>query len=213
MRFDGAGGGSSLGTFARSDGAVNPADNHPFIYAVSADCTFTFSWLDDGETYAGVIESSGYKLDFIETSGGCCGTPIVRRGYASRIGLGVVQSCSNGTLRGTYGFSSTVSQNNEVPPHFLELEGLFSFDGNEHAASSYTYASSGGAVGADSVSLTYQVDRDCRFSMSQDNGETYSGVITEGGQAILFIETTGACCGSAIIRRGRGNRLTVNTQR
>jgi hypothetical protein len=119
--------------------------------------------------------------------------------------------CSNASLRGTFGFQSTVTQNNDVPPLFLELAGLFRFDGLGHATESFEFARSDGAVGSASESLAYSVAPDCTFTMTQSNGgETFSGVIVADAQQFYFIETTGACCGSAIIRRGQGLKLHID---
>ncbi len=43
--------------------------------------------------------------------------------------------------------------------------------------------------------------------MTQNNGETFSGVIVADGQEFHFIETTGACCGSSIIRKDHALKL------
>jgi hypothetical protein len=115
--------------------------------------------------------------------------------------------CSRASLKGTYGFQSTVMQNNDVPPAFLELVGTFHFDGLGNALENFVFASSNGSVGQDSAAITYSVAPDCTFSMTQNNGETFSGVIVADGQEFYFIETSGACCGSSIIRRGHALRL------
>lgn len=115
--------------------------------------------------------------------------------------------CSAATIKGTFGFQSTVTQNNDVPPFFLELVGTFQFDGQSHALEKFTYARSDGSVGSDSASISYNVSADCTFTMTQDNGETHAGVIVNDGQEFYFIETSGACCGSSIIRRGYAKRI------
>jgi hypothetical protein len=115
--------------------------------------------------------------------------------------------CANSSLKGMYGFESTVTQNNEVPPHFLEIVGLFRFDGSGNGKTSFTVAQSDGAGGPDSVAFAYSVAPDCTFTYVQENGETFSGVIVRDSQAFYFIETSGACCGSAIIRRGHAERI------
>jgi hypothetical protein len=63
--------------------------------------------------------------------------------------------CSRASLKGTYGFQSTVVQNNDVPPEFLELVGTFHFDGLGNALENFVFASSNGSVGPDSASITY----------------------------------------------------------
>jgi hypothetical protein len=208
MKFDGAGKGVSLGTFTRSDGNVYSDDNHPFHYTVAPDCTFTLAWDDDPETFSGIIVENTMMLYFIETSGTCCGSAIIRRGEATRQ-LAPIAGCSDGSLRGTYGFGSTVTQNNDVPPLFLELAGSFKFDGKGNATTSFYFARNDGAVGTGSANLTYQVSRDCTFTLLQDNGETFAGVIAASAERLYFIETSGACCGSAIIRRGSARKVSL----
>lgn len=118
--------------------------------------------------------------------------------------------CSRLSIKGTYGLQSTVTQDNEVPPTFLELVGTLQFDGLGSALERYTYASGTGSVGTDSATMVYNVAPDCTFTMTQDNGETFSGVIVNNGVEFYFIETSGACCGSSIIRRGHAKRLNTS---
>jgi hypothetical protein len=134
------------------------------------------------------------------------------------LGLGAIPlsanaaGCSNASLKGSYGFQSTVTQNNAIPPSFLELVGTYHFDGVGTALENFVYAQSDGSVGPDSASITYTVAPDCTFSMTQTNGETFSGVVVDGGKQFFFIETSGACCGSAIIRRGLATKLQAANQ-
>ena len=91
--------------------------------------------------------------------------------------------------------------------HTLELAGLLKFDGQGHASNSYSYSSSDGEVGTGGTSLTYQVAPNCTFTLLQDNGETYAGVIVEGSHELYFVETSGALFGGPIVLRGSATRL------
>jgi hypothetical protein len=123
-------------------------------------------------------------------------------------------ACTNATLKGAYGFGSTVVQDSfgvpslGIPGNFLELAGLFQFDGKGNATTSFTYARNDGAVGIASALLVYTVAADCTFTLSQDNGESFSGVIVLDGQQFFFVETTGGDVNStAIVRRGQAVKV------
>jgi len=131
------------------------------------------------------------------------------------LGLGVAalplsaqaNSCSNETLKGTFGFTSTTVQDNNTPPFFGELTGLDQFDGNGHGTETHTYARSDGSVSTDTVTFAYNVATDCTFTVTWTNTETFAGTIVLDGQQFYYVETSGACCGTAIIRRGQAARV------
>jgi hypothetical protein len=115
--------------------------------------------------------------------------------------------CSNASIKGTYGDQSTVTQTNDVPPFFGELVGTLRFDGAGAGVYNFVFARSDGSVGPASEDFTYAVSPDCTLTIAWANSETFAGVLVLDGKEIVYVETSGACCGSAIIRRGRATRL------
>ena len=87
MRFDGAGNGTSVQDYARSDGQGTRGSLITLTYSVTPDCRFTFVWANS-ETFSGVIVRNGEELLYIETSGTAFGTAIIRRAHAARIRTG-----------------------------------------------------------------------------------------------------------------------------
>ena len=69
MVFDGRGNAKFSITLWFSDLTINILENEPMSYAVQRDCTFTFTYLLDSETFTGVIANGGQKLLYLETSG------------------------------------------------------------------------------------------------------------------------------------------------
>jgi len=78
--FDGHGNGSRTTTLWYSDFSVAPGAVDPIAYTVNPDCTFTYTYLDNFETYSGVIVNGGQKLLWLETTG-----DPSRSGQAERI--------------------------------------------------------------------------------------------------------------------------------
>jgi hypothetical protein len=79
LRFDGHGNGLKNETLWFSDRSINPVTD-TVIYSVQPDCSFTFSYVESGETFQGVIVNGGLKVLYMETSG-----DIIRSGQAERI--------------------------------------------------------------------------------------------------------------------------------
>ena len=99
-----------------------------------------------------------------------------------------------------------------VPPNAWEMVGIFRFDGFGNATESRALATTGGAVALNDVNLfTYTTAPDCTFTMRMNtSGETFAGVIVLDGREFYFIETSGACCGTPIMRRGHGARIRTD---
>jgi hypothetical protein len=70
--------------------------------------------------------------------------------------------------------------------------GKFTFDGKGNGSRVTTIWYSTFQVAPEGSSpISYAVQPDCRFSLTYGNGETFTGVIVDGGQKLLYIETTG----------------------
>ena len=80
--FDGHGNGSRTSTIWYSDFTLALGATNPIAYTVKPDCTFTYTYLDNGESYSGIIVNGGQKLLWLETSPG--GDPM-RSGQAERV--------------------------------------------------------------------------------------------------------------------------------
>jgi hypothetical protein len=80
IAFDGHGNGRRTTTLWYSDFSIAPGIINPIIYTVNANCTFNYTYLDNLETYSGVIVDGGEKLLWLEISG-----DPMRSGQAERI--------------------------------------------------------------------------------------------------------------------------------
>ena len=69
MVFDGKGNAKYSTTLWFSDLSINPVTGQPMLYSVQRDCTFTFTYVNEGETFTGVIVLNGQRLLWLETSG------------------------------------------------------------------------------------------------------------------------------------------------
>jgi hypothetical protein len=78
--FNGHGNGSRTSTIWYSDFSVSDGATNPIVYTVKPDCTFTYTYLDNLETFSGVIVDGGQKLLWLETTG-----DPMRSGQAERI--------------------------------------------------------------------------------------------------------------------------------
>jgi hypothetical protein len=78
--FNGHGNGSRTSTIWYSDFSVADGATNPIAYTVMPDCTFTYTYLDNFETFSGVIVNGGQKLLWLETRG-----DPMRSGQAERI--------------------------------------------------------------------------------------------------------------------------------
>ena len=121
-------------------------------------------------------------------------------------------ACTNASLKGVFGFESAVLQNNEVPPVFGEFVGLMRFDGVGNASISFVVVTSDGGGDDDVVvSWSYRVAADCTFTATQDNGETFAGVLVRDGEEFFIVETSRAAFGTPFVRRGHAIRVRTRT--
>jgi hypothetical protein len=126
--------------------------------------------------------------------------------------------CSNGSLKGSFGITFSVLQDNfgvpgaNIPAGFLEEVGVIQFNGTGGSLGSITYSRNDGDVQTYNTTFSYSVASNCTFTfVRNDNGESYAGVIVRNGQEFDFIETSGACCGTAIVTRGHGIRVHTDS--
>ena len=116
--------------------------------------------------------------------------------------------CSNSTLKGTYGYQETLTQDNSLPPLFGETVGSMRFDGTGKGTSVQDYTRSDGqGTRGGQQTLTYSVTADCRVTFVWDNSESFSGVLVRNADELFYVETSGAAFGTAIIRRGHAVRI------
>jgi hypothetical protein len=105
---------------------------------------------------------------------------------------GNAAACTNATLFGTYGYQE---EGQAIGAGFSAFRsvGAFTFDGKGNGSRVTTIWYSTFEVAAEASSpIAYAVQPDCRFNLTYgNNGETFSGIIVDGGQKLLYIETSG----------------------
>jgi len=79
IAFDGHGKANRASTIWYSTFQV-VQESDQITYSVHSDCTFTFTYSNNGETFTGVIVTGGQKLFYLETSG-----DPMRTGQAQKI--------------------------------------------------------------------------------------------------------------------------------
>lgn len=105
--------------------------------------------------------------------------------------LGNTAVCTNSSTGGVYGYQEQGQAIGEGFSAFRAV-GSFTFDGKGNGSRVTTIWYSDFEVAEEGSSpLTYSVQPDCRFSLTYNNGETFRGVIVDGGQKLLYIETSG----------------------
>jgi hypothetical protein len=106
--------------------------------------------------------------------------------------LGHAAVCTNASLVGPYGYQE---EGQAIGAGFSQFRsvGAFTFDGKGNGSRVTTIWYSTFEVAAEPSSLiTYAVQPDCRFILTYAvNGETFAGIIVDGGQKLLYIETSG----------------------
>ena len=100
--------------------------------------------------------------------------------------------CTNATLIGAYGYQEEGEAPGSGFSKFRAI-GEFTFDGKGHGTRVNTLWFSDFEVVPEPPSeITYSVSADCRFSLNYSvNTETFTGVITNGGIKLLYMETSG----------------------
>ena len=113
--------------------------------------------------------------------------------------------CTNASLIGAYGYQ----EQGQIAANFSSFRavGEFVFAGNGNGTRQPTIWYSTFEVAAEGKSgITYTVNPDCTFSLTYvSNGETFTGVIVDGGQKLFYIETSGDPS-----RSGQAERLKSN---
>ena len=108
----------------------------------------------------------------------------------------VPYTCSNATLRGTYGteLSGSASPDGVTQIAIAEV-GFFRLDGSGHIAGNETFVVAGEAFRRE-LAGTYAVERDCHatfaVSVVGDDGPPieFDGVVVDGGSSTLLIQTS-----------------------
>jgi len=99
--------------------------------------------------------------------------------------------CTNATLSGAYGYQEEGQAPGAGFSQFRSV-GELTFDGSGKGTRVTTiWYSDFEVVPEIPTAITYSVSPDCRFSFTYANGETFAGVITNGGVGLLYIETSG----------------------
>ena len=78
-------------------------------------------------------------------------------------------NCSNGSLKGKYGYTEVGAPWN--------VAGLLTFDGAGNVSNDFNIVFTDGSVTTGSETWTYQVSPDCRFVMRNTSGDGYFGVL------------------------------------
>jgi len=111
------------------------------------------------------------------------------------IGVPIVHSepCDNATLHGAYGYQETGKHTEATGFNEFRSVGIMTFDGRGTAHFSTTLWFSDFSVNPQANEpVSYSVHRDCSFTFMYLNyAETFTGVITQNGQHLLWLETSG----------------------
>jgi hypothetical protein len=99
-------------------------------------------------------------------------------------------TCSNATLKGAYAYQDT-QEDSDGTKWFIV--GYLKFDGAGNGRTNWIYHNSNGAIDNNEVGIpfTYTVDQTCTYSLIQQNGLTFSGVIANNANELDYVETTG----------------------
>jgi hypothetical protein len=99
--------------------------------------------------------------------------------------------CSNATLVGAYGSQDT---QNGYDFHWF-IVSLMKFDGNGHGTVQWEAWQrddrTTNITPPPGFGFTYSVNPNCTFTLTHDNGLTFSGVIVKNGEELRYVETTG----------------------
>jgi hypothetical protein len=104
-------------------------------------------------------------------------------------------ACNDASLRGSYAFlaaGDTFAALGLPAPltgPFASL-GSATYDGRGHLSSTAVVTFDGAVQRPPAATGTYQVNADCSFTSSLDDGSTFLGSIVEGGRELLLLQTT-----------------------
>src|ERR1700739_1183351 len=114
--------------------------------------------------------------------------------------------CTNASLIGAYGYQE---QGQFIGGGYSEFRsiGAFTFDGKGKGTRVTTIWYSDFHVNAETTfPIVYEVHPDCRFDLTYaDNGETFVGVIDNGGEKLLYLEISGDP-----MRSGQAERIATH---
>lgn len=186
----------SLTAMASFNGVVQPAAASG-TYQVGPDCIYTSS-LDNGTTFRGVIANNRQELFILQTSPATviAGTAQKLNGTLPRAADLALRParCMDKSVRGSYAFiAEGFAGPPTVPPESAgplagvgtvayEADGSFLL--NAQRSVNGTLDPAPLALGG-----KYEVDRDCSITMDFDVGFHFSGVVSNGGKDIGFVET------------------------
>lgn len=187
----------SLTATASFNGTVQPAAPSG-SYEVGPDCTFTSS-LDNGTTFRGVIADNRQELFVLQT------TPAtVIAGTAQKLASPFIRAadlaairparCSERTVHGNYAFiAEGFAAPPTVPPEAagpLAGVGTVSYQ-PDGSFKLNAQRSVNGTLDPGLLALggKYEVGRDCSITMDFEVGFHCTGVISNGGKDIGFVET------------------------
>ena len=92
------------------------------------------------------------------------------------------QGCSVSSLKGAYGFTEVGAPWN--------VSGLLKFDGKGSLTYDWTIVYSDGSVGSGTETWPYEVRSDCRFTMTNNLGQQYFGVIVLDARELHWVIST-----------------------
>ena len=103
------------------------------------------------------------------------------------------EPCTNATLHGAYGYQETGKHTEATGFVEFRTTGIMNFDGRGTAKFSTTLWFSDFSINPQANEpVTYSVNRDCSFTFMYLNyAETFTGVIAQNGQQLLWLETSG----------------------
>ena len=111
-------------------------------------------------------------------------------------------TCSNATLKGAYAY-----QDSQEDPDGTKwyIVGYLKFDGAGNGSVNWIFHNSNGSIDNNQVggAFTYTVVQAYTFSIADQGGLTYAGVISNNANELNYVETTGWQ-----FRRGSASKVT-----
>ncbi len=103
---------------------------------------------------------------------------------SQKVNAQATPSCNNATIKGSYGTKAT----GMIVEWPLAQVGLVKLDGRGNFQATSTYSVNNTVTKNETASGTYSVKQDCTVQIVL-NGDTYSGIIVDGGKEVFLIAT------------------------
>jgi hypothetical protein len=104
---------------------------------------------------------------------------------SQKVNAEAAPSCNNATITGSYGSKTTGT----IIGKSIAGVGLVKLDGRGNYQGTAIGSADGSILPTETVSGTYSVKQDCTVQIRTSSGDTYSGIIVDGGKEIVLIAT------------------------